>query len=445
MSTERKYLALHDELTSVFNNEIVVKKKQVEGTTLGDMALGSTVYLDEGSEGTTSWASYNVVEKRENAVAILKAGYTSIYLSPSTKYENGAIDTYLNGTFINGFKSSVRNLFIEQTIKYVDISVSPAYMATVSRKVFIPSSYELNGTDSLGFNDGDANWNGYYDLRPYTCPSYFYWLRSFYNQDGTIYQRAVYADESRSWISYESWGETHPVRPAIWVSTNAIVDTTDGNKIQASADEPYESTELDTVRVDDKKYKIKDLEARTLINGKYTKPASGIPASDMASGVIPDISSKLDANQGSANSGKFMKVGADGALTPDTIPTPTSSYNDLTNKPTLNGVTITGAKTSADFGLAAQHIKASVTLTTAGWDASTKLQTVSVTGLSATDDVLVGPVYASATDWAEGNVLCSAQASGSLTFHCDTIPTNAISATALIFGTSATLADTEVY
>lgn len=45
---------------------------------------------------------------------------------------------------------------------------------------------------------------------------------------------------------------------------------------------------------------------KTAINGKYTKPQTGIPASDIASGVIPDISGKIDATEKGAANGVAM-------------------------------------------------------------------------------------------------------------------------------------------
>ena len=71
------------------------------------------------------------------------------------------------------------------------------------------------------------------------------------------------------------------------------------------------------------------------VSGFYTKPTTGIPASDLESGVIPDISGKLNANQGSENAGKILKVSNDGSVIPDNVPTgsgdvvgPSSSTDD---------------------------------------------------------------------------------------------------------------------
>lgn len=67
-----------------------------------------------------------------------------------------------------------------------------------------------------------------------------------------------------------------------------------------------------------------------------------------------------------------------------------------------------------------------VTLTVADWDASAKTQTVTVSGVSATETAqLIQPMPAMASQSAyyEAGVLCSGQAANSLTFTCQTIPT----------------------
>lgn len=64
------------------------------------------------------------------------------------------------------------------------------------------------------------------------------------------------------------------------------------------------------------------------------------------------------------------------------------------------------------------------TLTVANWSSNT--QTVTVNGVTASNSVLVAPAPASATDWSSAGIICTAQASNSLTFTCATTPTNDI-------------------
>ena len=67
-----------------------------------------------------------------------------------------------------------------------------------------------------------------------------------------------------------------------------------------------------------------------------------------------------------------------------------------------------------------------VSLTVAGWDSSTKRQTVSVAGVVANEtaqQIIPMPAAASMTAYNDAGIQCVAQAAGKLTFQCETIPT----------------------
>ena len=70
-------------------------------------------------------------------------------------------------------------------------------------------------------------------------------------------------------------------------------------------------------------------------------------------------------------------------------------------------------------------------LTVAGWSNNT--QTVTVTGVTATNTVFVSPAPSSAADYAAAGIVCTAQAADSLTFTCTTVPANAITVNVVIF------------
>ena len=71
-------------------------------------------------------------------------------------------------------------------------------------------------------------------------------------------------------------------------------------------------------------------------------------------------------------------------------------------------------------------------LTVAGWSNNT--QTVTVTGVTATNTVFVSPAPASVADYASAGINCTAQGTDSLTFTCTTVPTNAITVNVVIMG-----------
>ena len=73
---------------------------------------------------------------------------------------------------------------------------------------------------------------------------------------------------------------------------------------------------------------------------------------------------------------------------------------------------------------------ATATLSTSGWSGNS--QTVNVTGVTASNNVIVAPAPASQTDYTNAGVKCTAQGAGTLTFTCDTTPTSALTVNVLI-------------
>lgn len=68
----------------------------------------------------------------------------------------------------------------------------------------------------------------------------------------------------------------------------------------------------------------------------------------------------------------------------------------------------------------ATYTSIAVTLTTANWSSNT--QTVNVTGVTASNAVIVSAAPASYLSYSEFGVYCSAQGAGTLTFTCDSTP-----------------------
>lgn len=93
----------------------------------------------------------------------------------------------------------------------------------------------------------------------------------------------------------------------------------------------------------------------------------------------------------------------------------TSSSSDayIQNKPTIPSVS-----------------SITVSLIVANWSNSS--QTVTATGVTASNNVVVSPAPSSIDDYVSGGIKCTAQASNSLTFTCTTTPTTAISVNVLI-------------
>lgn len=82
-------------------------------------------------------------------------------------------------------------------------------------------------------------------------------------------------------------------------------------------------------------------------------------------------------------------------------------------------------------GVVSLYSVITVTLTSAGWSSNT--QTVTATGVTASNHVVVSPAPASMEDYTDATIYCTGQWSNSLTFTCDSTPTSAITVNVMIF------------
>lgn len=93
----------------------------------------------------------------------------------------------------------------------------------------------------------------------------------------------------------------------------------------------------------------------------------------------------------------------------------------------------TGATTAeqarANLGAEGKHTSSTVTLTSSGWSGNS--QTVSISGMTATLDIVVSPAPASQEAWGKAGIYCSAQGAGTLTFTCKSVPTTNLAANIL--------------
>ena len=114
----------------------------------------------------------------------------------------------------------------------------------------------------------------------------------------------------------------------------------------------------------------------------------------------------------------------------DSIPdgvTVDSVISDTSANPVQNKVISAALKL-----LESKHAAKTATLTAAGW--SNKTQTVAVEGVTASNTVFVAPDSASQEVWGKAGIVCTAQAAGSLTFTCKSVPTAAVTANIVILG-----------
>lgn len=77
-----------------------------------------------------------------------------------------------------------------------------------------------------------------------------------------------------------------------------------------------------------------------------------------------------------------------------------------------------------------QHKAVTVTLSASGWNDSS--QTVSVSGATATNTIMVSSSPENLSAYNEAGIYCSAQGSGNLTFNCETTPSTDVNANIMI-------------
>ena len=179
-----------------------------------------------------------------------------------------------------------------------------------------------------------------------------------------------------------------------------------------------------TKSVYDPKGKAQDIFAYA--DAKYSKPSGGIPKTDLASAVQTSLGKadsalqsvpstyRTASAQDTIDSGKQAKITASGLL-----------------KGNGSGG-VSAAVKGTDY--AAPSVGVSVTLTASGWNANTKTQTVSVSGVTATGNLIITAAPDSYMAYAKAGVRCTAQGEGTLTFSCETVPTEDVAANALLLG-----------
>lgn len=114
------------------------------------------------------------------------------------------------------------------------------------------------------------------------------------------------------------------------------------------------------------------------------------------------------------------------------------NYADLSGKPTVDSAmssTSTNAVqnkavNSAIAAKQAKHKTATATLAAASW--ASLSQQVPVTGVTASNSVVISPAPASAEAWGKAGVRATAQDAGKVTFTCKKTPTAALTANIII-------------
>lgn len=137
-----------------------------------------------------------------------------------------------------------------------------------------------------------------------------------------------------------------------------------------------------------------------------------------------------DGNVGPAGPGAFEKAQEAGYTGTEETFYAALTYMPYHNRRHLpdgaDPITVYGANLAED----AKSRGIAVTLASGGW--ADNAQTVSVEGVTSSNNVLVAAAPASRTAWNDAEIYCSAQGSAALTFKCGTAPTEDVTANVVI-------------
>lgn len=136
--------------------------------------------------------------------------------------------------------------------------------------------------------------------------------------------------------------------------------------------------------------------------------------------VQPQPAKELPTQAG--NSGKFLTTNgvSPSWATVDSLPTQTGNA----------GKFLTTDGTDASWSDMPLVNTATGTLVAASW--SSNSQTINVTGVTASNNVIVAPAPASQADYTSAGIICTAQGAGTLTFTCTSTPASDLTVNVLI-------------
>ena len=172
------------------------------------------------------------------------------------------------------------------------------------------------------------------------------------------------------------------------------------------------------------------INAKNAIAIGYRAQATAQGAIQLGCTDTPGSSTNSDANtvKVSNANGNFEMMSANGTIPTDRFTT--TPVADGTYVPTVSISSGTATRSWTTPASAPVVPSTMPELTVAGW--SNNAQSVTVSGVTASNIVIVAPAPASAADYAAAGIVCTAQGTDSLTFTCTTVPSNAITVNVII-------------
>lgn len=155
--------------------------------------------------------------------------------SDFTNYDDDGIHSYLNGTFLNLFDSSIRSLIKQVKIPSADWAQN---MRNVSAKIFLLSASEVGRyawgeEDNFSYNMTEGKVLSYFENAPDSkLLAYmngtvtYWWLRSlYYSSPDSIGYNSPCCISQYGHVDWYAAEDHYGVRPALILPSDALVDT----------------------------------------------------------------------------------------------------------------------------------------------------------------------------------------------------------------------------
>ena len=278
------YFPTYDDV-KINNGKELQLKSSAGSKLLSECELGEIVYLPETINDTKDFHEYIVVEKNDNNVVLLRKYVdTTGYGYQTTNYFGDFSDTWCLTTFSDRFSNGVKDYFTNKNI-YNGNDYNKKY---ADRNVFIPLSNEF----TTWFTSNDSR-------KAYTLENIgtavTYWTRTSSGNLGTN-RNVQYRIETGGFVSssgYEGNKNSFYYRPAV-----VFLPSTPLNGSNQFIDEITYTDSIDTIKFGDDLYRVKDVDARNLIETKQSKLPNGTNAGDIVywdgtGFVVGDISNVI--------------------------------------------------------------------------------------------------------------------------------------------------------
>lgn len=158
--------------------------------------------------------------------------------------------------------------------------------------------------------------------------------------------------------------------------------------------------------------------------------AAAVILKDHLNLVVQRINDLLGTGGSFFNGGTMLGVLNMNGFGLTNLPAPTAE-NDAVSKAYADAIKLIAEAAKDTAGGKVSKTKATIALAADGW--SDNIQTVTVAGVTADNDVFVSAAPASYVAYAESMIRCTAQGANSLAFTCEEIPASAVSVNVIIF------------